>query len=489
MRDRVRSMFSGAQTGRLTDGWPTTPQPADWVVDKYQRILVARMREQATNNDYVKAYMRLVRNHVIGPRGIMLQSRARKTRGKPDVDAQHAVESWWKRWGKHGICEVTGRHSWRSLQAACVETCARDGEFFLRKLYGANGGKYGFALQFIDPQRCPVDYNEAGLKNGNFIRQGIEFNRYGRAVAYYFQEEDTQSASLGYSYGGSGGYVRVVADEVIHGFVEEMAGQKRGFPWLASALFRLRQMNGFEEAAVVNARVGAAKMGFIEFEEGFGPQPDEDESLEIDAESGAFVVLPEGAKLSKFDPQFPSGDFAPFIKQCLRAVAAGGGVSYHNLAQDLEGVNFSSIRQGVLDEREFFMERQEFVIEQLCDKVFEAAFDRALLGGHVVTESGKKLTADKFELYAERDWQGRRWTWIDPRADVDAAVDAKNNMLRTPGSIIREGGGDPLETYREWAADMQAMRDAGIEEKYIEQAFGLKQLPPKPDAPKKEAAA
>src|SRR5690606_11543503 len=189
-------------------------------------------------------------------------------------------------------------------------------------------------------------------------------------------------------YQGGKKYVEIPAEQIVHLFRTEMVGQKRGLPWTATSLFRAKHLGAFEEAAVVNARVGAAKMGFIQWEEGFGPKFEDGEDVpEIDAEAGVFETLPEGARLEKWEPQFPSGELAIFSKHMLRGMAAGFGVPYNELAADLEGVNFSSIRQGTLDSREHWKELQEWLIEQLVHPVFEAWLERALLGGKIKTKT------------------------------------------------------------------------------------------------------
>ncbi len=52
-RNMVRT-FKAAATSRLNSKWPSTPINADHVVERSQRILVARSREQCSNNDYAK---------------------------------------------------------------------------------------------------------------------------------------------------------------------------------------------------------------------------------------------------------------------------------------------------------------------------------------------------------------------------------------------------------------------------------------------------
>ena len=469
-------MFDGAKQDRLTGDWLAHPVTAEWVIRMHQRILVARAREQAVNNDYAKAFIRMCRQNIVGPKGVMLQAQSRDEAGKLDTLANQAIEAAFEKWGHRDSCDVAGRQSWRSLQATAVVSAVKDGEFMFRKIYGADAGPFGFALQVLDPQRCHPQFDQYDLPDGRFIRAGIEFNKYGRPIAYHVTAAKESDAFYNYSYAGLH-YHRIPAEEIIHGFLPEMVGQKRGLPWMATGLFRMKQLVGFENAAIVNARIGASKMGVIQWKEGRGPEFDEDEQLnfEMSAEPGEFPVLPEGAELNKWEPQFPSGEFAAFNKAMLRGIAAGFGVLYNNLANDLEGVNFSSIRQGTLDEREHWKEMQEWLIEQLVQPVFEAWLPRALLGGHIQVK-GRPLKAERIDRYSVVSWQPRRWQWIDPRADVDAAIAAKNQLLLSPGQIIREQGRDPSDVWREIAADIQEMRNAGIPDDFIKAAILDKNL-------------
>jgi lambda family phage portal protein len=479
------SHFSGSNNDRLTASWPSTPVPADWIITRHQRVLVARSRQQCTENGYARQFLRLCRQNIIGPHGIQLRPQVTNAAGELDEAINSAIQAAWKEWGKKKNCDVAGKKSWRNFELSAVQNAGKDGEFMFRKIYGPAAGPWGFALQYIDPQRCPVvELDVSRTTAGTFIRHGIEFNRYGRPLAYFFTTDNEAEAD--YFYGGRH-YVRVPADEIIHGFKDELGGQKRGLPWIATGIYKLRHVGGMEDAAVVNARVGAAKMGVIEWEENTGPELDEDEELEIDAEAGTFPVLPEGARLKEWNPQYPSGEFAPFTKHLLRAIAAGWGVLYNTLANDLEGVNFSSIRQGTLDERERWKEDQEWIAEALHQEVFESWLAVALLSGRIKVK-GQPLQATSLERCQAVEWQPRRWTWIDPGADVKAAVDSKNNLLKSPGEIVREGGRDPSAVYREIARDIREMQAAGIPDEYIKLAFGQK-LEPAAKPKKEEATA
>jgi len=483
-RDAARMLMASGESGRLTADWPTTPVPADWIVARYQRALVARSREQAANSDTMKAFLRQVRLHVVGSTGLRLHSQVVLPDGTPDAAAREAIETWWDEWGRAENCDVTGQLSWWRMQGLAVETAARDGEFFVREIVGDDAGPMGYALQMLDPARCPVELSRDGLEGGRFIRQGIEFTKYGKPVAYYFQVDDRNGAAA-YTYGGNT-FERIPAEEIIHGFVPEFVGQKRGLPWASTGLYRAKHVQAGEDAAVVNMRMGASKMGFIEFEDGHGDELEEGDDLEIDAEPGAFPVLPAGAKLNKFDPTYPSGELVPFVKLMDRKFAAGAGVSYHALTQDLTDVNFSSIRQGELDAREGYKERQGWLRDALCDRVFRRALPLALLRGLVRLPGGGRLSAGRTGEYLRAIWQGRRWAWIDPRADVDAATGWKNALLASPSSLIREEGRDPDEVFKEIAADIKAMQAEGIPLEVIAASYGQKQVPQAKPEPKSE---
>lgn len=479
LRAVVSGMFKSAKAN-ANDAWDSIPIPPDQYISQRQPTLVARSREQWSNNDHVRSFVRLIKQNIVGPQGVQLQAKSRKARGALDSEANAAIESAWRAWGKKENCDISERLTWRGMQALAAETAGRDGEFIIRMLTGANAGEWGFSLQFIDPQRLPVNYNvDYYGKGATFIRNGIEFTHTGKPVAYHFTSTDDNDRTY-YSMSGRG-FVIVPAEEIVHGFVTEMATQRRGLPWASTSLERLHHLEGFETAAVQNARAGAAKMGFIEYESGFGPDTD-GEPVTVDAEPLGFVELPEGAHLAKFDPQYPSGEFAVFHKAMLRGAAAGMGVLYNNLAGDLEGVNFSSIRQGTLDEREHWKDCQQWLIEDLVEPVYNAWLRWSLLAGKITKANGAALPADRLAAFREVQWQPRRWEWIDPRADADSAISSIRAGLTSPGAVIRERGRDPETVYREIAQDLEQMKSAGIPAEIIKVFITGETKPPPPPA-------
>lgn len=475
----LAQLFKSSQA-QGNDSWTTTPVTPDAYIALHHPALVARSREQWSNNDYVRAFIRIVRQNIVGPQGVLMQAKVKTPRGKLDKEINAAIEADWEDWGKAGHCDVTGELSWRAVQNLAVETAARDGEFIARLIYGKDAGPHGFAVQLIDPQRLSVRYENAKVdEQGGFIRHSIEFNRYGRPVAYHFASTDEWDAYY-YSYAGRG-FVRIPAEQIIHGFVHEQVGQRRGLPWASTSLFRLHHLQGFEDASVQNARAGATKMGFFEWEPGYGPDAEDDAALEVDAEPLSFHELPEGARFKEFNPNYPSGEFQTFHKAMLRGASTGMGVPYPTLGNDLEGVNFSSIRQGELDAREHWKECQQWLIETLCIPVFHAWLRYRLLAGGIKVK-GKPIPATRLDDCKAVTWQPRRWAWIDPRADQEANTESIKGLQNSFSAVMRDQGRDPETVFEELAQDIEAMKAAGIPDDYVK-SFFLGKLPTPPAAP------
>ena len=105
--------------------------------------------------------------------------------------------------------------------------------------------------------------------------------------------------------------------------------------------------------------------------------------------------MAQGMDIKLFDPTHPTSAFSDFHKAVLRGIASGLGVSYASLASDLENVNYSSIRQGALDERDFYRTLQQFAIEHFVEPVFRRWLQASMTSGDL------PLPMVKFEKFAE----------------------------------------------------------------------------------------
>lgn len=466
LRGGARRSFNAAAQTHLTHSFDGEHISLNEDLERSLRVMRSRSRQLAKNNDYVKHFLRMVQNHVIGPQGFALSVPCRRPDGSIDDADKAFVEGVFGRWGKRGVCDVTGRLSLVQLERLVILMCARDGEAIVRRVKQPGLNPFGYALQLLDPVLLDESYR-ADFTDGRRIRMGVETNPWGRPIAYHFLS-DVESPWGSHR-------VRVDASEIWHLFLQDEPNQVRGVPWIHTAMRRLNDLGGFEEAAVIAARVGASNMGFYippaDASANAGALADEqikneDGSVELvkDATPGTFEELPPGYDFKQFDPDYPHQYFGDFVKAMLRGVASGIGADYNTLANDLEGVNYSSIRAGKLETQDAWTCLQGWFRECLLDPLGTEWLGMAFLSGQLAPLPVSKF--DKFDCFT---WQGRRWPWVDPKKDMEARQLELDNCLTSYSAVMRELGRDPEATWRELEKDKERL---------------AKLLPKKPAAPK-----
>jgi lambda family phage portal protein len=461
-RRSPRRAFNAADSSRLTSDWSTlsvSPDQALWTDLRRMRM---RSRDLARNSWVAAKFLKMVGTNVVGPSGVTMQAKLKMQRGagKLAKDLNEAIEQAWCQWGYKGICTLDGKLSFQEACRLFIRTVAKDGECLVRKVK-TNANPFGFALQFIDADQLDhTFFGDRGGANGtgNEIRMGVEIDQYYRPVAYYLWNRNP------YEWGQGAGRERkrIPASEIIHCYVGEDIAATRGFPWMAPTMFDVNMLKGYTEAEIVAARTAASKQGFfvskLDPDSAFdGDGRNEDGTISMESQPGVFEQLPPGVDFKPWDPQHPATAFGDFIKHVLRGIAAGNGVSYNSLAEDLEGVNFSSIRAGLLNERDEWKMLQSFFIDSFLKPVFSAWLEMAMLAG-VVDIGVNDLPA----VMEQIEWHPRRWSWVDPYKDAQANILAVENGFTTRTKVLGEMGDDFEETIEQLAEEKKIIDAAGL---------------------------
>ena len=454
--------YAAAGMNRLSGDWLTTATSIDHDIRSGMVAVRSRARDLSQNSEFAKAYLRAVRKNVVGSEGFALQVKAvnyENGKAVPDRVANSKLETAFYDWGMPDTATVTGKISFRKAQEVLIETVARDGEAFVRIIRGRNVNRFGFSLQLIEPDWIDEKHN-AEVTGGNIIRMGVEIDRWRKPVAYHVSTRNDTLDLYG-TIIPAGPYVRVPASDMIHLFDPERADQTRGISWMAPAMVGLHNLKGYIEAAVINARVGASKMGFFRDPTG-GDDPYEGDGT--DATGNKITTIEPGIfedigqkEFHPYDPKYPDQQFDPFVKAILRGVSAGLGVSFSSLSNDLTEVNFSSIRAGLIEERETWKSLQAWFVESLLNRVYSEWLEMALLTEAVA------LPYSKYAKFNARKWTGRRWAWVDPLKDVQAAKEAVAAGFKSATQIINEAGGDIEELYQELAEEKALAKEYGLE--------------------------
>ena len=482
--------YSGAISSRLTGDWLNPTTTGDEEIRRDLQKLRNRCRELERNNDYVRRYLNGLESNVIGSAGIILQMKVEDAPLQYDERANREIENAWSKWCNRRYTTPTGRYSWLDICKLALRSTARDGDVLLHLLRGYNNDN-GFAVQLIEADRLDLHHNNYKLQNGGQIRMGVELNSYGRPVSYH-----VLTSHPGETADTSRKRISLPADDVIHLYSPERISQTRGTPWMVSAMTRLQMLAGYEESELVASRVSASKMGFLTKDanaEHYTGEEDTDYNLIMEAEPGSIEELPTGMSFQEWSPQHPTTAYKDFVKSTLRGISAGLNVSYNMLANDLEGVNYSSIRAGLFDEREHYKSVQNWFIDSFIQPVFEAWLESTMLSG------GFTFGINRFEKMNKPKWCPRRWPWVDPLKDIQANVLAMNNGLEAKRNVINATGGDIEDIYSTIAADKQLAEDKGLtfetvaapiikdEDEEDEPVEKVQEIKAAPNAPQKKA--
>ena len=434
-------LYSGANTSRLTADWVTSGSSADQEIKSSIKKLRNRSRQLCRDNDYARVAVRQIKNNVIGT-GARLQAQVRMQRGKGrmDVAVNDAIERAWKQWGKKNTCNTAGMYSWTEMCRLCAGAMVESGEVILRivrKPFG--GGKIAFALEVMESDRLDEDYSATADSLGREWRMGVQVDKWQRPLQYAFLSEHPGDSSFPIS-SREKTHVFVDAKDVIHLFESTRPGQTRGVPWLASAIEKLHHLDGYSSAEIIRARAASALMGFV-----VSPEGELDPGGEVyngervtSFEPGVFKYLNPGENVTVPQLDSPSGEYEPFVRTNLRAMAAGLGISYESLSSDYSQTNYSSSRLSLLETRDTYRALQNYFVENLYERVYEAWMEMAVMSG-VLNLAGYESEPSR---YHECRWLSRGWTWVDPVKEVEAYKEAVRCGFTTQAEVLSMQGSD-----------------------------------------------
>lgn len=458
----IRNFSAGVVT-RLNDVFTGTFGTVNSDLMGQMDLMRARSRSLMRDNNHAKRFIQMCATHIVGPNGFLLNVQGRAG-GKLNQKVNNVIEDSFYQWARRGVCEVTGQLSFVAVQELLVKTLVRDGEALVRIIRGPSAGNdWGFALQVLAVDRLDTGLNKR-LEYGGIIRMGVELNAVGRPVAYHLKASNPAEVYTGNALQQK--TERVPARDILHLFLPLEPEQIRGVPWMHTAMDTLNKLGTFHDAALIAANVGAAKMGFFTSPEGsalgLADGQDSQGRLMTTVEAGVIDALPAGVSFQSYDPAYPEANYGPFVKAFLQAAASGLGVSYATLANDLEGVNYSSIRAGVLEERDNWMLLQNWFADAFLSPVYESWLDYVLLKGLIVPDRRAPLGVKDLPEAKRHVWQGRRWAWVDPQKDIEATITAINNGLMSRTEAAAQQGRDLYDVWGQLQKEQQDAEALGL---------------------------
>ena len=442
-RERARTQldmlrkYDGASRGRRAENWLAQGSSADAAAQAGRRILRDRSRDLIRNNCYAAKAVQVIVSNTIGT-GIIGQARAQRSRRR-----SQQLTDLFNGWAYDPLqCDFQGRLDFYSLQGLAMRTIVESGEVLIRRVITPDQ-KVPLQLLVLEPDFLDTT-KDVSFEKGGYIREGIEYDRSGKRVAYYIYDEHPGENHLRVTNISS---TRVPAEDILHCFRQERPGMTRGVPWASPIMLRLRDFDDYTDAQLLKQKISACFAAFAIDTE--SPDMGLGNELVDKIEPGMIEILPPGKDLRFANPP-TIGDFDKISRQYLLQIAAGFGITYEALTGDLNNTSFSSGRMGWLEfNRNIETWRWQMVIPQLLNPIWRWFVQSA-------STSGIRMEG----IVAQ--WTPPRRELIDPSKEVNATIDAVRGGMMSLSEAIRENGYDPEEVMLEMQQDNERLDALGL---------------------------
>lgn len=457
--EEMKSYDAGG-AGRLNAGWLATNESAE-NTDRYERdTLRARARDLERNSDMANSVIGAFARNISGL-GVTLQAKT------ASEELNSKIEDLWDEWTQKKNCDITQSQSLNQILRMAVKRKKVDGGILLKKCY-TKDGVLPFKLQTIEVDELDST-RTAPKKKGNKVIGGIELDKNNKPIGYWIKQYNLD----GFSYNDS---VFVDAKDMIYLWSKKRPSQVREVSDLAPTLTRVRDVNEFMVAVSVKQRIEACLAVFVKQaipttgvgRSGIGTAPGKSEYDGKMITPGMIKTLNAGDEIQVVNPSGQGQDAASFVKLNQRLIGAGQGLSYEATSRDMSQSNYSSSRQGIIEDSMTYIEDKE-LLEEVLNEIYETFIISAVLSG--------KLSINDFwtnkRAYFKHLWVNVPKPWIDPMKETNATKIALATGQKTYQEIAGENGRDWKEAIDDMAEAVDYAKSKGIDLNAI--LYGIQQ--------------
>lgn len=446
--DEMRS-YDAASNDHANAGWRAVNAKAEATDGMYRDTIRARGRDLERNSDVLESVIQAFERNVVGG-GFRLQA---KTNNEP---LNEQIEKLFKQWSRPKNCDVTQQQSFTEICQMIVRRQKVDGGIIAVLRY-IDDGVVPLSLQLYE-----VDDLDTMIPSSSRARivNGIEYNDYNRPVAYYIKQYDAYGNYVGTSE-------RVEAQHVLFLFKKKRPSQLREVSDLSSTLPRVRDMNQYMEAVSVKERVAALLAVLIKRmvpggnSGGFAGRGTGEKRFGYNGKMlapGMIMELNPGDDVHVVNPPAQAANAAEFVRLQQRLSGAAQGISYEVAARDMSQVNYSSARQGLLEDQKTYLMSQQYLINHFLRPLYEAFIESAVLAGKL---SIKDFYTNK-EDYFTHEWIAPGMKWIDPLKEANANRVALETHQTTLAEIAGATGHDWRELIDQRSKEIAYMQEKGV---------------------------
>ena len=405
-----------------------------------------RSRDLCRNNSYAKKAINNIANNTVGTGiqpGIKMLNRSQR-RGQKEIES---LKTLWRGWADSTDCDTEGLKTFWAIQHMVMKAVAESGECFVILRPSANGQNVPLKLQVIEADYLDESREYTDIQ-GATVSQGIVINSDGSRKGYYFWDQHPGETRT--NRGIQSNFVD--AANVIHIFLQERPGQRRGAPFLAPVMQRLKDFDEYEDAQLLRQKIAACFVAFISDSSDPLPGQSNEGSADLErVEPGIIEHLSPGKQVTFGNPP-ETQNYKEYTTSVLHGIAAGVGISYEALTGDFSQVNFSSGRMGWIEyQRQIDAWIWNMIVPILCQRVWSFFMKAA------------RVKLGNPNLTASVTWTAPRRAMIDPEKETVAMMQRVNGMMSSWDDIAREMGEDADELFMRILDDKKRFEAAGLD--------------------------
>lgn len=440
--DHQARKYQAAVNSKRTSGWKTPNTNANSEIGTSISDVRNRSRALVRDNTYAASAINAYETHLPGIVPNIVASTDRRTQKFRDL---------WREFAESKDFDFDGNLDFYGMQALVARAVPESGECFLRKREARISQSGYCQVQLLESDFLPhQEYASRANRELSRTIQGVELDDLGARAYYHFFKEHPGSTWEEYTNltGITYDLIRVPAGDVSHIYKIQRPGQVRGMSWLAPVMFRLLDLDNYEDAELMRVKIAACWSAFIIKPEDEDTEFDEDDDYEV--RPGMVQSLSPGEDVRFGSPPSPGDNYTDHINSQLHAIATGLGISYAQLTGNLSQVNYSSGRMGhIAFLRNITNWQKNMIIPRYCEPVFKWWLNSLEQQGH--------RTSD-----IKVSWTPPPRIMIDPEKETQAQISAIRSGIKSHSQVARENGLDLKDHLSEVSRDNALLDSLGL---------------------------
>ena len=401
-----------------------------------------------------------------------------------------AADAYWASWAVDDPagrwCDAARNQDFADLMRTAFRHKLVDGDALAIMRYekgrvGPGRARYATCIQLIDPDRLS---NPQLRFDDQSMRGGVKVDDLGAAVGYYIRkahEGDWFSAAKAVTWELIPRETPWGRPVTVHDFDCERAGQHRGGGGiLLPVLIRMKMLAKYDGVELDSAIINSIFAAYLQSP--YDPQLaaealDDGEKLNayqklrrtfhdetnIMLGNSRMPILFPGEEIKTAQGAHPTSNFPAFQSAVIRNFATAVGLSSQQISNDWGDVNYSSARGALLEAWKTLGRRRTTFCSGFAAPVRSCWLEESLERDEYPWPGNEPLDFIDFRGALSRcRWLGPAVGWLDPVAEVQAAIMRMDGALSTLEDEAAQQGLEYEEVLDQRAYEIQMFNEKGI---------------------------